>query len=81
MQRRKFINHGSAVMALAASAGLIATPSFAQNAAGWNKGAFDGKSLNDVVKAMGGTTATASADVFVAVSCWLAVFQLPAAMS
>ena len=44
MQRREFINHGSAVMALAASAGLIATPSFAQNAAGWNKGAFDGKS-------------------------------------
>jgi len=63
MQRRKFINHGSAVMALAASAGLIATPSFAQNAAGWNKGAFDGKNLNDVVKAMGGTAATASADV------------------
>lgn len=63
MQRRKFINHGSAVMALASSAGLIATPSFAQNAAGWNKGAFDGKNINDVVKAMGGTTATASADV------------------
>jgi sulfur-oxidizing protein SoxY len=63
MQRRKFINHGSAVMALAASAGLIAKPSFAQNAAGWNKGAFDGKNLNDVVKAMGGTAATASADV------------------
>jgi sulfur-oxidizing protein SoxY len=63
MQRREFINHGSAIMALAASAGLIAAPSFAQNAASWNKGAFDGKSLNDVVKAMGGTTAAPSADV------------------
>ena len=63
VQRREFINHGSAVMALAASAGLIAMPSFAQNAAGWNKAAFDAKSLNDVVKAMGGSAATASSDV------------------
>lgn len=63
MQRREFINHGSAVMALATAAGLVATPSLAQNAPGWNKAAFDGKSLNDVVKAMGGTTAAASTDV------------------
>ncbi len=63
MQRREFINHGSTVMALAAAAGLIATPGLAQNAAGWNKGAFDAKNLNDVVKALGGTAATLSADV------------------
>ncbi len=63
MKRREFINHGSAVMALAAAAGLVATPSFAQNVAGWNKGAFEGKSLNDVVKAMGGAPATLSNDV------------------
>ena len=63
MKRREFINHGSAVMALAAAAGLITTPSFAQNVAGWNKGAFEGKSLNDVVKAMGGAPATLSNDV------------------
>jgi len=63
MQRREFINHGSAVMALATAAGLLATPSFAQKAAGWNKSAFDGKNLNDVVKAMGGSAATVSADV------------------
>jgi sulfur-oxidizing protein SoxY len=63
MKRREFINHGSTVIALAASAGLVSMPSFAQNAAGWSKGAFEGKTLNDVVKAMGGTTATASNDV------------------
>lgn len=63
MKRREFINHGSAVMALAAASGLIAMPSFAQNVAGWNKNAFDGKSLNDVVKAMGGAPATLSSDV------------------
>lgn len=63
MQRREFINHGSVVMALAGVTGLVSMPSFAQNAAGWNKGAFDGKSLNDVVKAMGGTAATPSADI------------------
>ncbi len=63
MQRREFINHSSVVMALAASAGLISMPSFAQSAGAWNKNAFDGKSLNDVVKAMGGSTAALSADV------------------
>jgi sulfur-oxidizing protein SoxY len=63
MKRREFMNHGSTVMALAASAGLVSMPSLAQNAAGWNKGAFDGKSLNDVVKAMGGAAATLSSDV------------------
>lgn len=63
MQRREFLSTGQAVMAMAAVAGLIPNTSAAQNAAGWNKGAFDGKSLNDVVKAMGGATATASADV------------------
>ena len=63
MKRREFINHGSAVMALAAASGLIAMPSFAQNVVGWNKNAFEGKSLNDVVKAMGGAPATLSSDV------------------
>ena len=61
MQRREFINHGSAVMVLASA--FIGTSSFAQNAVGWNKGAFDGKSLTDVVKAMGGSTAALSTDV------------------
>lgn len=52
---------GTVVMALSASAGLI-KPEFA-DAQEWNKNAFDGKSLNEVVKAMGGATATESKDV------------------
>ena len=52
---------GTVVIALAAAAGLI-KPEFAV-AQEWNKNAFDSKSLNDVVKAMGGATATESKDV------------------
>lgn len=63
MQRREFINHGSAVMALATSAGLIATPSLAQNAPGWNKAAFESKNLAEVTKALGGASAVVSGDV------------------
>lgn len=49
------------VMALAASAGLFRTgEAFAQE---WNKSAFEVKNLNDVVKAMGGSTATESKDI------------------
>jgi sulfur-oxidizing protein SoxY len=52
---------GSVVMALAAASGLLKTgEAFADE---WNKGAFDGKSLNEVVKAMGGSAATESKDV------------------
>ena len=63
MQRREFINHGTAVMALATSAGLVATPSLAQNAPGWNKAAFEGKNLAEVTKALGGASAATSGDV------------------
>ncbi len=52
---------GTMVMALAASAGLL-KPEFAV-AQEWNKTAFDGKSLNDVIKALGGTAAVESKDV------------------
>lgn len=49
------------VMVLAASAGLFRTGgAFAQE---WNKSAFEVKNLNDVVKAMGGSTATESKDI------------------
>lgn len=58
MERRDFLSTGSgaAALALAASAG-IAPAAHAQNAAGWNKAAFDGKSLADAAKAMGATSA------------------------
>lgn len=63
MQRRQFLTTGQTALALAAVAGLVPMTSQAQAAPAWNKGAFEGKSLNDVVKAMGGSAATLSSDV------------------
>jgi len=60
-QRRKVLKStgGMAVVGLAASAG-VALPAAAQT---WNKSAFETKSLNDTVKAMGGSGATQSGDI------------------
>lgn len=56
MERRDFLtSSGTAAIALAAGSGL--TGAHAQNAAGWNKPAFDSKSLTDAAKAMGATSA------------------------
>ncbi len=55
---------GMAVLALAGAAGLFKPVSaWAQGA--WNKAAFETKSVNDTVKAMGGTTATESKDIVI----------------
>ncbi len=66
MQRREFLNHGvtagQTVMALAVAAGLIPATSLAQNAAGWNKAAFEGKNLAEVVKVLGGAAAATASD-------------------
>lgn len=52
---------GVSVMALAASAGLLKSgPAHAEE---WNKAAFDTKSLQDTVKALGGAPATESKDI------------------
>jgi sulfur-oxidizing protein SoxY len=51
---------GAAVMGLAASAGLF-IPGSAW--ADWNKAAFDTKSVNDTVKALGGAQAAESKDI------------------
>ena len=63
MNRRDVLktSGGSVAMALAASAGLLTVKSAAAEA--WNKTAFEVKSLNDVVKAMGGASATESKDI------------------
>ena len=53
---------GAAVLALAAAAGLF-KPGSAWAQAGWNKAAFETKSLNDAVKALGGAAPTESKDV------------------
>lgn len=60
--RRKMLQGtgGMAVMALAMAAGLL-RPGSAR--AEWNKAAFDTKSFNDAVKALGGSGATESKDI------------------
>jgi sulfur-oxidizing protein SoxY len=53
---------GMAVMGLAVAAGLF-KPGSAWAQDGWNKAAFSTKSLNDTVKAMGGSSAMESKDI------------------
>lgn len=62
--RRELLKGGSAltVLGLAVAAGLIKPPDvFA--AEGWNQKAFETKTLEDLVKALGGSAPMASADV------------------
>jgi sulfur-oxidizing protein SoxY len=61
MKRREIMKAGSslAIVAAAIGAGVLPQRAFAQ----WNKGAFDAKNLNDVVKAMGGSAADKSGDI------------------
>ena len=62
--RRKVLQGtgGMAVMGLAMAAGLF-KPGSAWAQGAWNKAAFETKSLNDAVKAMGGGSATESKDI------------------
>ena len=57
-QRRNILRMTS-VIALMASSGLISTA----QAAEWNKAAFEGKNLDDVIKALGGSKPESSADI------------------
>ena len=59
MERRDFLTHtGVTAIAIAAATGLpVAHAQTAANAPGWNKAAFDSKTLNDAAKAMGATGA------------------------
>lgn len=54
---------GAAVVGLAMAAGLIKPGSAWAQQGTWNKAAFETKSLNDVVKALGGQSATESKDI------------------
>ena len=54
---------GATVMALAASAGVFKAGDL--YAAEWNKAAFETKSLQDTVKALGGAAATESKDIVI----------------
>ncbi len=63
--RRKVLKgtSGAAVVGLAAGAGLLAPVSaWAQN---WNKAAFETKTVNETVKAMGGAASTESKDIVI----------------
>jgi sulfur-oxidizing protein SoxY len=62
--RRKVLKGtgGVAVMGLAMMAGLF-KPGSAWAQQGWNKAAFDTKSFNDTVKALGGASASESKDI------------------
>ena len=68
MERREFIHRssGAAALGLAAASGLVPGQAAAQAGAGWNKPAFEAKSLADAVKALGGGTATESKDLVLA---------------
>ena len=57
MERRDFLvsSSGATALTLAAASGL--SLAYEQNAPGWNKAAFDSKSLADAAKAMGATSA------------------------
>ena len=60
MERRDFLHRtGATAVAIAAAAGLPVAhaQTAAVNAPGWNKAAFDSKSLADAAKAMGATSA------------------------
>jgi sulfur-oxidizing protein SoxY len=63
MKRREFVQKSSsaAALSLAAAAGLV--PSLASAQTAWNKTAFESKSLAEVVKALGGSSATESKEV------------------
>lgn len=60
-QRRLTIKAGGTFAAVAAaiSAGILPATAFAD----WNKAAFDAKTMNDVLKAMGGSAAEKSGDI------------------
>ena len=60
-QRRLTIKAGGTFAAVAAaiSAGILPVTAFAD----WNKAAFDAKTMNDVLKAMGGSAAEKSGDI------------------
>jgi sulfur-oxidizing protein SoxY len=63
MERREFVQKSSGAVALSIVAGVGSMPSLASAQTAWNKTAFESKSLADVVKAMGGTSATESKEV------------------
>ncbi|MFZ2293620.1 MAG: thiosulfate oxidation carrier protein SoxY [Polaromonas sp.] len=53
MERREFLASSSGATALALAAASGVAPAYAQNAPGWNRAAFEAKSLAEVARALG----------------------------
>jgi sulfur-oxidizing protein SoxY len=62
VQRREFVKSGS-VLGLMVAAGLITARQARAQQQAWNKAAFEAKSLDETVKALGGTSSAQSADI------------------
>jgi sulfur-oxidizing protein SoxY len=60
--RREFIRVGG-VLGLMVAAGLITAEQAQAQQQAWNKAAFDAKSLDDTVKALGGASSAQSGDI------------------
>jgi sulfur-oxidizing protein SoxY len=60
--RREFVKVGG-VLGLMAAAGLITMDEARAQQAAWNKAAFDAKTLDETVKALGGSNSAQSADI------------------
>jgi sulfur-oxidizing protein SoxY len=60
--RREFVR-ASGVLGLMVAAGLMTAEQAHAQQAAWNKAAFETKSLDDTVKALGGATAVQSGDI------------------
>jgi sulfur-oxidizing protein SoxY len=60
--RREFIKAGG-VLGLMVAAGLLTAEEAAAQQQAWNKAAFETKTLDETVKALGGSSATPSGDI------------------
>ncbi len=60
--RREFVRAGG-VLGLMVAAGLMTAEQAQAQQQAWNKAAFEAKSLDDTVKALGGTSAAQSGDI------------------
>ena len=62
VHRREFVRSAS-VLGLMVSAGLLSARQARAQQQAWNKAAFEAKSLDDTVKALGGSSSAQSADI------------------
>ena len=61
--RREVLSRGMTLACLMAGAGLVPGAAWAQDAAGYQRGAFDAKTMAELMKAMGGSEPVESKEV------------------